>query len=125
MKAVKHLLVIGMVVSLGLSLNACLADIFNPMPTASLKLAGGDPYGPVPCTITFDISGSKAPYGEIVSFSLDFGDGTPPFTGTDLTQPIVHTYETPGTYIARLTVTDDRGRSSVSPGLVISPKEGG
>jgi parallel beta-helix repeat protein len=44
-----------------------------------------------------------------MSYSLDFGDGTTPVTGTDITKPILHTYTTAGGFTATLTVTDNRG----------------
>lgn len=51
------------------------------------------------------------------SLSWDFGDGSPPVT--DSLSP-TYTYSTPGTYEARLTVTDDRGAVTVSAPRVIT-----
>ena len=116
----KRTLVLILVASLSAALSSCLG--INASPHPSLKVAEGFVYGEVPLTIVFDISGSYDPDGKIVSFTLDFGDGTPPATGTDVSQPISHTYQAPGVYIARLTVVDDHGARATSPGLVISPQ---
>lgn len=32
--------------------------------------------------------------------------------GTDITEPIEHTYETPGSYFAKLTLTDNHGATA-------------
>ncbi|ACY96601.1 PKD domain-containing protein [Thermomonospora curvata] len=53
---------------------------------------------------SFDASASEDPDGTIASYSWDFGDGK---TGTGKT--VEHTYDEPGTYTVKLTVTDNRG----------------
>ena len=80
-----------------LSLGGC-----NIPPTA--KFVANPSQGPAPLAVAFDASSSFDPDGEIVSYSWNFGDGA---TGSGVT--ITHTYDSPGTYTARLTVTDDRG----------------
>jgi PKD repeat protein len=52
----------------------------------------------------FDGTGSHDPDGNIVAYSWDFGDGV---TGNGALPS--HVYDTPGTYQARLTVTDNDG----------------
>jgi PKD repeat protein len=55
--------------------------------------------------VTFDASASYDPDGNIVSYTWDFGDGTPPVTEND---PIIyHAYASYGDYIVKLTVTDN------------------
>jgi len=76
----------------------------------SASLTSGD----APLTVTFDISSSYDPDGTIVSYELDFGDGTPPATGTDVAQPITHTYASKGIFTAALTVTDDDGATGTA-----------
>ena len=62
-------------------------------------------------TVNFDGTGSMAASGtSIVDWSWDFGDGT---TGSGVTT--THTYSTPGTYFATLTVTDNGGRVNLTP----------
>jgi PKD repeat protein len=58
--------------------------------------------GCYPLTVSFNASGSADPDGSISSYSWNFGDGT---TGTGVS--VNHTYNTIGSYIATLTVTDD------------------
>ena len=57
--------------------------------------------------VTFDASASYDPDGNIVSYTWDFGDGTPLVTESD---PITyHIYTSYGDYIVKLTVTDNSG----------------
>jgi PKD repeat protein len=60
--------------------------------------------GLAPLTVAFNGSGSSDADGTIASYSWDFGDST---NATGATAS--HTYNTAGTYTARLTVTDDDG----------------
>jgi len=61
--------------------------------------------GPAPVTTQFEgtATGGRLPY----EYSWDFGDGS---TGTE--QNPYHTYNDPGAYVARLKVTDSKGRVS-------------
>ena len=111
-RTVTSFLTAGMLLLTVLLVTSCLSDIFNRRPEPSIVIAEGSPYGPAPLAITFDISASSDPDGTIVSFTFDFGDGTEPLEGTDITEPLEYTYETPGSYLAKLTVTDSRGASS-------------
>ncbi len=65
--------------------------------------------GQAPLEVPFDLSHSDIPSGIIVHYTLDFGDGTPPATGTDLGVVVHHTYENAGVFTATLTVTDGKG----------------
>jgi len=57
--------------------------------------------------VTFNASASYDPDGSIVSYTWDFGDGTPLVTEND---PITyHTYTSYGDYTVKLTVTDNDG----------------
>jgi PKD repeat protein len=60
--------------------------------------------GPAPLQVILDGSGSSDSDGTIVSYEWDLGDGT-----TASGPVVTHTYATPGTYVATLTVTDDDG----------------
>ena len=73
--------------------------IANEAPVAD---AGPDQSAYVGDTVNFDGSGSYDPDGEIVSYEWDFGDG-----GTASGAIVSHIYETAGTYVAILTVTDN------------------
>lgn len=92
--------------------------VLNPPPLASLQATPS--HGPAPLTVTFDLSGTidpagiiPAPTGSIVSFVLDFGDGTNVAgSGADLGSPILHSYANPEIRIATLTVLDNDGASA-------------
>ncbi len=109
------------------------ADGFSSSTTVSIQVANALPSaalaafpirGPAPLTVQFDLSSSydpadasdagpqaivPVPLGSIVSFTLDFGDGSQPVVGTDVTVPLSHTYTVPGYWTASLTVMDDDG----------------
>ena len=89
----------------GLVLGGC-AWLLRPL---EAKLTATPTSGPAPLSVTFSAAGST---GAIVSFTLDFGDGSTPYSGTDLTVSISHTYNNPGTYTATLTVSDAQGRTA-------------
>ena len=95
--------------------------------------------GAVPFAASFSLSDTKDFDGERLSYELDFGDGTPvktilakqattvgasspipllknrnkPKLETSELDNIVHQYENPGTYEARLIVTDQEGKSKI------------
>ncbi len=98
---------IGLVALLGLGLAGC-AWWFQP-PHAVLTASVTS--GVAPLSVQFDLSGST---GQITSYTLAFGDGSTPATGTDITVAVVHTYTTPGTHTATLTVQDARARTSTA-----------
>jgi len=105
----KTALTVGALVLVSLFVTSCLSGIFNRPP----------PYGASPLEVTFDISGSSDPDGEIVSFTFDFADGSEPIEGTDITQPITHTYLENGLHLATLTVVDNVGKEALAQ-IVIS-----
>ena len=61
--------------------------------------------------VNFNASASDAGEGRIVSYTWDFGDGTPRVTVGDPT--IVHVFATAATYNVTLVVTDQAGRQSL------------
>lgn len=100
-------------------LSGCLNELFNRHPKPWIALSGGGaPYGPAPWTLSFDISKSADPDGDLLTYAFDFGDGEEVVQGADVTEPIVHTYERPGSYIARLTLTDEHG-ATASLGIAV------
>src|SRR6185312_12952010 len=82
----------------------------NSPPTASLN---GTPHeGVAPLAVSFDASGSTDPDGDSLSFTFDFGDGTP--TVTQSNPKIAHTYQSGGNYFATVTATDQQGAVSTN-----------
>ena len=74
-------------------------------PIAAFTASPGDPGSPT----SFDASASSDPDGTIARYAWDFGDGT---GAADAGPAPSHTYASPGTYVARLTLTDDQGCST-------------
>ncbi len=60
--------------------------------------------GEVPLLVSFDASSSRDSDGSVVSYAWLFGNGS---TGSGATTS--HTYSVAGSYVVRLTVTDDGG----------------
>jgi glucose/arabinose dehydrogenase/PKD repeat protein len=81
---------------------------------APVAAASGSPTsGPAPLAVLFSSTGSSDPDGDPLTYSWIFGDGQ---SGTGPSPS--HTYSTPGTYTATLTVSDGRGgQSNASVGI--------
>ncbi len=73
-------------------------------PTASFSCSPSS--GSAPLTVNFNGSSSFDPDGTIVGYNWNFGDGT---TGAGVV--VNHTYTRPGLFTARLTVTDNEGKT--------------
>lgn len=100
-----------------------LIHVANAAPSAAL--AAFPTHGPAPLIVQFDLSSSydpadvsrdvasqaivPGPLGVIVSYTLDFGDGSQPVVGTDVNTLLSHTYASAGYRTASLTVMDDDG----------------
>jgi hypothetical protein len=95
--------------------NAACAP--NAAPTA--LLTGTPQSGPNPLTVNFSGAGSTDPDAgdSIASYTFNFGDGSPPVTQSSPT--ISHTYNSPGEYGARLTVTDSHGLASTNTSIFL------
>ena len=79
---------------------------------APAVVATADPaFGKAPLEVEFSSAGTTDSDGTIVSYSWTFGDGSPATTDENPT----HTYTTPGSYTATLTVTDNDGATTTQP----------
>jgi PKD repeat protein len=88
-------------------------QVVNALPTAAL--AGLPNGGKAPLAVAFSTAGSADREGPLASWTLDFGDGTPPASGTgDPPASIPHTYAAAGTFTATLTVKDKAGASATA-----------
>ena len=83
----------------------------NPPPNRSpvAVLDANPASGSAPLNVSFAGGRSSDPDGDSLSYSWSFGDG-----GTSSAAATAHRYSTPGAYTARLTVSDNRGRSSTA-----------
>jgi glucose/arabinose dehydrogenase len=101
--------------------------IQNPVAVASANPTSGSS----PLAVNFDGSGSSNPNaGAVLSYSWNFGDGTPSASGVKVT----HTYNAAGPYTATLTVSDDKGGNGTTTvnitvgtppvGVINQPPEG-
>lgn len=108
-----RLIAVGLLlVAVAMGLAAC-RGFFGQAPIALLVIdAGGD--SEIPVVVDFDISGSTDPDGTIVAYVLDYGDGSTPLEGVDVTDAITYTYDVAGTYTVVLTVTDNDGRVAMA-----------
>ena len=104
----KKLLAGMLLLAVAIGLSAC-RGFFTQAPVAVLVYTPEGTYE-APITVTFDLSSSQDPDGEIVGWTLDFGDGSTPATGTDVTTPVQHTYQAEGSYTATLEVEDNAGK---------------
>ncbi len=68
----------------------------------SVNISANRLSGPAPMSVAFDASGSSYANGEILSYTWDFGDGSPvKLTGAKAE----HTYNQPGEYVTSVKVT--------------------
>lgn len=106
MRFVRFALLLGLILFGAANLAGCLFR----SPVAPQALFTASPVEQViPFTANFDGTLSCSPNGKIASYLWSFGDGA---AGSG---PIVtHTYKENGTYVAQLTVIDERGVSSLT-----------
>ena len=83
-------------------------------------VATADPTsGTAPLEVGFDSASTQpAQAGDTLTYAWDL-DGDGEYDDSDAAAP-THTYDTPGTYLARLRVTDQRGAEDVSDAITIS-----
>jgi len=93
-------------------LSGCTA--LNSPPVAGFTC--NPPSGGAPLSVSFNASGSYDSDGNIVSYQWSFGDGSSG-TGAEIT----HTYQNAGSFVAKLTVTDNQGgRDTSSKTITVS-----
>ncbi|MFJ3758960.1 right-handed parallel beta-helix repeat-containing protein [Streptomyces sp. NPDC090080] len=80
----------------------------------TLTVSAGDEPAPTqglaPLGISLKTDATSA-WGAALAYSVDFGDGSDPATGTPGTT-VAHTYTTPGRYTTRITVTEPDGTTA-------------
>ncbi len=90
------------IATVSISVNAPHNDL--PLPVLESDVSSGA----VPLSVSFDASGSSDPDGSIVSYDYDF-DGDLNFDALDAGPNVSHNYVLPGSFNARLRVTDNEG----------------
>jgi PKD repeat protein len=86
-------------------------------PVAALEVT--PPSGRAPLDIVADASGSTDSDGHVVSYSFDFGDGSP-VAGPQSGPSANHTYASPGSYTVTATARDDAGQASSTTKTVVA-----
>ncbi len=86
----------------------------NRAPTAAIS-AATPRTGGVPLRVQFDSAGSVDPEGGALTYTWDFGDGSP--ASAEATP--AHVYTTAGTFVASLTVIDEAGARSAPATVTI------
>ncbi len=90
----------------------------NRPPTA--RITASPSSGAVPLAVSFDGSTSSDPdAGDTLTYTWDFGDGSPAETTTGPTT--THTYTTAGSFTSTLTVRDNHGAASTVASARIDP----
>jgi PKD repeat protein len=85
-------------------------NVGNPNVPPTAQAAATPSSGKAPLDVAFSSAGSGDSDGTITGYSWDFGDGSPADTSANPS----HTYTDPGTYTAKLTVTDDDGATNMT-----------
>lgn len=86
-------------------LSITVTSTINQLPTLSLTAVPDS--GSAPLEVSFE-SNASDPDGNIVRYEWDF-DGNGTIDATTGSNPLTHVYQDPGTYTARLRITDDSG----------------
>lgn len=84
-------------------------------PTANISAL--PTFGDAPLTVSFNGTGSADQDGTIAAYDWSYGDGSTNGTGSTAS----HIYNTPGTYTATLTVTDNHGlKNSITQAISVT-----
>jgi PKD repeat protein len=92
----------------GIDTDTEIIEVKNQPPT--INLAASPSSGTPPLEVTFDASASFDPEGGPLTYNWNFGDGTTIANGEAV---VKHTYASIGSFTARLTLTDDKGESTL------------
>ncbi len=85
----------------------------NQAPLAQFETS--DQIGQAPFAVTFNASQSSDPDGDPLTYTWDFGDGN---TGTG--EIAIHTYQSTGTFTAKLTVSDGQASTDAFATIFVS-----
>jgi uncharacterized repeat protein (TIGR01451 family) len=95
-----------------------ISEITAPGPFPPTAVATATPSaGGAPLAVQLSSAGSSDPYGHALTYSWNFGDGSPVSTAADPS----HAYATSGTYTATLTVSDGSQTGMTTTKVVVGP----
>ncbi len=95
-----------------------VSEISAPGPFAPTAVATATPSaGAAPLTTQFSSAASSDPNGKTLTYSWNFGDGSPVSTAADPS----HTYTTAGTYTATLTVNNGSQTGKTTTKVAVGP----
>lgn len=106
----RRLLGIAFLLTIPLLLSGCVMDdvldgVVNRQPRAVVDAKPTQ--GPAPLAVSLDAHYSHDDDGSIAEYRWDLGD--PADTGSKLESALMHDFRSPGTYVVKLTVTDNEG----------------
>ncbi len=114
MKKLAVLLIITLPVLLSsCALNDAITNIMNDVPEAVIDASVEEGYAPL--KVKFSAHNSHDD-GEIKTYYWDFGDLNAPDPATGVA--VTHNYEYPGSYLVKLTVTDNKGKLNYEKALI-------
>ena len=94
------------------NIETVVIESMTNQPPVTMSLSANPISGMIPLSIIFTAYTSEANL-EIVKYEWDF-DGNGAYEVETVSNPISNTYNSPGTYIARMRITDIYGRSATS-----------
>jgi alpha-galactosidase len=93
--------------------------IYKRLRTLSAIITASPQTGEVPLTVTYSATGSCDPNGKIVHYAWQFGDGS---SAKGLNAK--HTYASPGTYVTKLTVKNNKGMTDAADvTIAVTPED--
>lgn len=100
------------------SIDITVTGVSNSAPTAQLSLDPANGIAPLKTSVLIGGSDRDA---DALTYAVDFGDGSPEEKGDLPRAAMAHTYARPGTYIARLAVSDGELSATATATVVVVP----
>lgn len=98
------------------ALNITVNSFLNKPPVVT-SISASPSSGAAPLAVIFNVNASD-PDGSIVKYEWDFG-GNSSFNAATATTPSSYVYTSPGTYLVRVRITDDKGAVATGETTVI------
>ena len=119
----KFLVLVGLLTVVGFVLAGCGAG--NQVPTVSF-VSPKDQDKPASKNVAFEVKGEDKdlPTGQKLTYSWDFGEGTPTSKKDTTDTKATYTYAKPGTYTVKVVATDDKKAKSKEASIKITVQNG-